>query len=142
MQGTELTAIGSLHRRTDMADIFWGLAVIACCALATFCATLWASRQSSHFARDVMALAVVALIFVYFRFLWYNPRLAGFLPFSNVVIVGNWFPLAAAVLGGLAWGRIPGHAYRRTLFVGGLALTSAYSLVCPLLGDRPVCVTV
>lgn len=125
-----------------MSDIYWGFALIGGLGLGIFFTTVWVSRKLPRYVSDPLALAVVVTIFAYIQFLWYNTRLVAFLPFSNLIILGNWFPLAAGALGGLAWQRIPGRIVRKSIFVGGLASTSAYSLVCPVLGDPPLCVNV
>jgi hypothetical protein len=125
-----------------MADIYWGLIVISSLGVGFFILTLIATRRLPRYIDDIIALLVVVAIFGYIRFVWYNPRLVSWLPFSNLIIVGNWFPIAAGVLGGLAWRRMPGRVYRKSIVVGALAGTSLYSLVCPLLGDLPQCLDV
>jgi hypothetical protein len=125
-----------------MADIYWGLSIISSVAVGAFFLTLVATRRLSRLVDDGVALLVVVAIFTYIRFVWYNPRLVSWLPVSNLIIVGNWFPIGAAILGGLAWRRMPGRIYRKSIVVGALACTSVYSLVCPLLGDLPQCLEV
>ena len=125
-----------------MADIFWGLIVISSLGVGMFILTLVATRKLPRYVDDGFALLVVAAIFTYIRFVWYNTRLVTLLPFSNLIILGNWFPVAAGILGGLAWRRMPGRIYRKSIVVGALACTSLYSLVCPLIGDPPQCLDV
>jgi hypothetical protein len=125
-----------------MADIIWGLAVVGMVAFGAFGLTLFLTRKLPRYANDLLAFLVVLLIFAYIRYLWYHPRLATILPFSNLVIVGNWFPVVAGALGGLAWRRIPGKYWRKSFFIGGLSFASIYSVVWPLLGETPSCMNI
>ncbi|MGE0759035.1 MAG: hypothetical protein AB7F89_10890 [Pirellulaceae bacterium] len=122
-----------------VADILSGMVVIGVLASACFGIALHAGRHLGRRARDFAAVTMVLAIYGYAHFFWYNPRLSWVLPFSNLVVLGNWFPLAAGALGGLAWGRLPGRWFRKLLFLGGLAGASVYSMVYPLMGESPEC---
>lgn len=125
-----------------MADLLWGFLVVCVVAFGTFGLTLSLSRRVPRYVSDLLALSVVALIFAYIRFVWYQTRLVDLLPYSNVVILGNWFPIAAGSLGGFAWHRIPGRIWRKSLFVGSLSAASVYSMIWPLVGQIPHCMDV
>jgi hypothetical protein len=122
-----------------MADIYWGLTVIGSLAVSVFLLAYWLGRRLPRRLGNAAALIVVLALFAYIQFLWYNTRLVHCLPLSNVIVTGNWFPLAAGALGGLAWHRIPGRCLRRGMFVGGLSGASIYSVCYPLLGAVPQC---
>jgi hypothetical protein len=84
-------------------------------------------------------LATLLATALFVVFLRDNVLLARCLPFSNLIVLGNWFPIAAAILAGLAWRHTPGGRLRRSWPVVGLALVGSYAGVQPLLGRTPVC---
>lgn len=121
------------------ADLVVGLAVIAALAVGLFLLTArWAERLSP-WACNVAAIAVVAGLFFYIRHVWYDPRLAGWLPLTNLIVVGNWLPLFAAVIASLVWRRNAHLPRRRLITVGGLAICSSLAVLFPLLGSAPQC---
>ena len=122
-----------------MLDLLWGIALVAALAVVLFLATAHLVRRLPGSALGILGLAVVAALFIYIRSVWYDVRLTQWLPFSNLIVLGNWLPLFAAVLAGLAWEQTRGHGWRRALFAGGLGLTALYALVHPLLGSAPKC---
>src|SRR5262245_35572120 len=88
-----------LQRRLSMAlDLMWGIALIMALTAGLFLATATLARHLSHRALSVVALFVVGALLLYIRSLWYDVRLAAWLPFSNLIVLGNWLPLLAAVL--------------------------------------------
>src|SRR6266508_1107007 len=116
-----------------MGDLALAYGVLALLALGLFLISGSLARRFSPRAADVAALAVVLLLFFYVRTLWYDPRLAGWLPFSSLIVLGNWLPLFAAVLAGIVWSKqFHSHWRRRALLVEltGAGLTAA---IYPLL---------
>jgi hypothetical protein len=79
------------------------------------------------------------MLFAFIRFAWYQARLTNLLPYSNLIILGNWFPIAGAAMAGLASHRVPGTVWRRVACVCGLLGATTYSLVWPFLGAVPQC---
>jgi hypothetical protein len=122
-----------------MADLYFGVALIALLSALVFALTFYVSRSSPRFVSDGLALLIVAGIFAYIRYAWYHTALVEFLPFSNLVILGNWFPMAASALGGLAWHRIPGQVWRKFFSVAGVIGAAAYTLIWPICGTAPRC---
>ena len=122
-----------------MADLYFGLAAMALLAIGLFYAGLRIREKGPRFVADVIAGLTVVGTILYVVYLWDNVLLSKFLPFSNLVIVGNWFPLAAGFLSGLVWHRVPGKIYRKGLLVLSLVGVAAYSLIEPLLGSPPHC---
>jgi len=84
-----------------------------------------------------MAVTSVLLTVFYVRFLWDDIRLAHWLPFSNLVVVGNWLPVASTFLAGVVWRRI--EHWRRIIGVAALWIAGGYASVAPLLARTPVC---
>jgi hypothetical protein len=98
-----------------MADIWVGLAIMTLLdvALAALALKLRVGRR----ALLALAAGTVVAIILFVIFLFDNLRLALLLPFSNLVVVGNWMPPLACFLAGLAWRLTPRPAWRRRLIV-------------------------
>ncbi len=122
-----------------MTDLYYGLVCIGALAIVLFLGSLWCSYHVGRITSDLAAVIVVVLMFFYIRHLWYDVSLAAMLPYSNLIVVGNWFPLAAGLLGGFAWTRIAGRLVRKTICTASLALAAGYASVSPILGDVPRC---
>jgi Peptidase C39 family len=82
---------------------------------------------------------VVIVLFAYIRYVWDHPVLAAWLPFSNLIVVGNWLPLFSAALAGLVWGRMAAVPLRRSIVVGALGAAGSVAAVYLLLGQPPAC---
>ena len=122
-----------------MTDLYVALAVLGGLTIALFAGSLWCSYRISQVLSDLLAMLVVAVMFFYIRHLWYDVRLTRILPFSNLIVVGNWLPPLAGLLGGFAWRRIYGRIYRKTLCTAALAAAAGYAAVLPILGEPPAC---
>ena len=123
-----------------MSDLAAGLCLMVALSVVVYRLGLHTGRHSQRLSALAGLLAVVCLL-SYCFLLWDNLFLARWLPFSNVIVIGNWLPLIAAFISGLAWSTIPGHAARRAVSVGCLLSMGAYVTVEPLLGNAPVCGT-
>jgi hypothetical protein len=122
-----------------MADLYIGLAILGGLSIAVFVGSLWCSYRISRVLSDLLAILVVVVMFFYIRHLWYNVRLTAILPFSNLVVIGNWLPPLAGLLAGFAWRRIYGRIVRKTLCTSALAGVAGYAAVLPMLGEPPRC---
>ena len=120
-------------------DLVWGIALIAALAVALFLATAAIARRLSPQILSGLAILVVGALLLYIRSIWYDVRLANWLPFSNLIVLGNWLPLLAAVLAGLAWEKTRGCSWRRIGTTGALGCTALYALLYPVLGTAPRC---
>lgn len=122
-----------------MADLYWAVVLMAALSGAAFCLSLYATRSSPRWLCDVLAVLTICAVFVYVRYVWYNPRLATFIPVSSLVVLGNWFLPAMAFLAGLVCRRVPGGAVRKSISLAALVVMGCYATVAPLLGQAPVC---
>ena len=122
-----------------MSDIYFGLAVMALLSCGLFSAVVRLSRRLPDRACDAAALLTLAAIAAYIHYLWDSATLAHLLPFSNLIVVGNWFLPATAILAALAWRRVPGHVARKAFSVAALLGTGVYSVALPLRGEPPRC---
>lgn len=99
-----------------MIDLLLGLLLLA---IATMFATAlgWQiGRRISGAWCDCFAVVVVVTAGIYGNFVWQRVSLAEAIPFSNLIVVANWFPIFAAFLVALAWQRIPGGSFQRPLW--------------------------
>jgi len=117
-------------------DLYLGLAVMA---VLSGCAFVLGNRLAGghRWVGNGLAIATVLLTLFYIRFAWDDIRLARLLPFSNLVIVGNWLPLASTFLAGVVWRRI--RHWRRVVGVAALWIAGGYAAATPLLAKPPVC---
>ncbi|MEZ6111450.1 MAG: cysteine peptidase family C39 domain-containing protein [Pirellulaceae bacterium] len=122
-----------------MTDIYLGLALIAAVSLALFLGSARLVRAWPNWACDLAALGIVVVMLLYIQFAWYGVWLVDWLPFSNLIVIGNWLPLFGAVLAAFVWQRLRDDGGRRRLVVGALAATAVYASVHPLLGHTPEC---
>ena len=113
-----------------MQDLYLGLAVMAVLSACAF--ALGHSLAGGHkWVGNGLAIATVLLTLLYIRFVWNDIRVARLLPFSNLVVVGNWLPLASTFLAGVVWRRI--RHWRRAVGVGALWIAGGYAAASPLL---------
>ncbi|HZN33494.1 MAG TPA: peptidase C39 [Pirellulaceae bacterium] len=122
-----------------MGDLVLALGVLTLAALGLFLLTVRWTRCWSPRACDLAGLAVVVLLLVYIRTLWYDLRLAHWLPLASLVVLGNWLPLFAAVLAGLVWNRTSDRPLRRRIAVLELTAAGILAAIYPLLGASPAC---
>ena len=120
-----------------MADLYLALALTAAVSFAAFLVGLALGRRLGPVAVAVAALLTCAFIVGFVRFAADHLLLAGLLPFSNVVVLGDWLPPAVALLAGLAWQRIPGRAWRKGLLVVPLVLLCGFRSANTLFGPTP-----
>ena len=122
-----------------MTDIYLGLAIITAVATVLFFVAWRLCKAVPQRVADAVSVSTVLATIFYAFFLWDNIALARLLPFSNLIVLGNWFPLAAGFLAGSAWNRVPGGAWRKGFSVLALATVAGYAAMQPLLGDPPKC---
>ncbi len=127
-----------------MWDLYLGIAIILLLMVMCFAVTLRLTRDLPKHWCDVLAILTVLAIGIYARWIWDDTVMGRLLPFSNLIIVSNWFPLATGILAALVWRRIEGgrQSRPRQIFATAiLGISATYSLVRPLMGDVPVCGT-
>lgn len=136
-----------------MTDLYLGLVIMILLGGVMFALTLRVTRKAPMWLVDGLAGLVVVGIAVYARWIWEDLFVARLLPFSNLIVVSNWFPLAAGMLAGLAWRRIGnkpakflglgkgeyGSTPRKALVATVLFAAGAFSLIWPILGSPPIC---
>lgn len=122
-----------------MTDIYSGMCLMLLLSAACFAATRRAARGVPFWVCDLSGAIIVAAICAHIRWLWDDVRLAQWLPYSNLIVVGNWYFPLAGVLAGLAWRRIETSVVRRWAVLILLLSSSLYTCVQPVLGAPPLC---
>lgn len=122
-----------------MTDIYSGALV-----MLSICSLLWivglkATQHRSKRLGNLVASLVVLLIVAYIVFLWDNAVLTSLIPYSNVIVLGNFFPIGAAVLSGIACGRLTKFRGRQAATAIGMLVAGIVGLSWPMIGPTPEC---
>lgn len=121
-----------------MSDLITSLILISTVSCAAFAATVRFCRHRSESAGKFVALVVISAGTAYFLLVWNQPVLARVVPYSGLIVLGNWFPVFAALLAATVWSS-PSGLIRRAVPVVSLGLVSAIALVTPFVGRQPDC---
>lgn len=122
-----------------MTDIYSGLAILATISAALFFLGLRLSRSATTKRVTFIALATVCGIGIYIVWLDDSVLLARLLPFSNLIVLGNWFLPACAFLAGTVWRKLPGSVMRRSVYTTLLLGVGLFAVVQPIWGSPPTC---
>lgn len=120
-----------------MLDIAVGIFVIGLISALLFVASQRASRVLGQRLVHLLGILVIALILTYVIHVQGHPRLAQVLPFSNLIVVGNWQPLFVSVLAGLLWHRLPPQVWRKSAATCALVGACLLSIYRPILAQPP-----
>lgn len=119
-------------------DLLTGLSIILAITLVAFVATVRLSRERSPRTRNLIGIGTIAIGTAYFCIAWNQPLLAQLIPTSGLIVLGNWFPVFAAVLAGLVHVDVTSPV-RRAVPIAALSLVAAGAMAYPMLGARPEC---
>src|SRR5262245_31979940 len=122
-----------------MTDIYCGMSLMLLLAAACFVWTRRTVRGLPRLVCDFLALLIVAAICAHIRWIWDDIRLAQWLPYSNLIVISNWYVPLAGVLAGLAWRQIEQSSPRRWTAVLLLLGASLYASIQPVWGVPPHC---
>ena len=122
-----------------MGDLLLALAIMAVFAVSSFLLIAVVARRLSWWQRNALALLIVSAMVLYSRLLWQETVLADWLPFSNLIVISNWFPLFLAALAGVVIEMRRLALVRRAAVVTVLGGFGAFALALPLLGQTPRC---
>jgi hypothetical protein len=120
-----------------MWDIAVGVLIVAALSLGLFRWSLAITHRCSSRTSNCIVSALVALVVADAVLIHGTLSLARILPFSNVIVVGNWIPLGAAMLAGIAGAQPKIPLWRRVslgLLLAGLA---SYTLTRDIVGSAP-----
>ena len=120
-----------------MADIVLGILVIFALSAGLFWYGFRTGRHRSQ--RISLWIGGLAVVFLLFFALAVHGRLilAQLLPFSNVIVLGNWIPPGAAFVAGILAGQRAIPPWRRTVLALLLVILGWYAVGCDFLGPAP-----
>ncbi|HEY7087771.1 MAG TPA: cysteine peptidase family C39 domain-containing protein [Tepidisphaeraceae bacterium] len=119
-----------------MSDLAIGLVIIGVLSALLLLATLRISRSLPRRTANLLAIMTVALMLANSLLFHDSVILTHLLPFSNLVVIGNWAPLFVAALTGLIWWRVPG-GIRRVAVVSALGFVCLLAMYVPILSTAP-----
>lgn len=122
-----------------MRDLWIGMAINLTVSFVCGYVMRQFSRQWTLRWVDVVGVVLAFALVGYIVAVWDRPCLARWLPYSNLIVLGNAFPLFAAVLAGLSCRRLRGRPHTRTTAVVLLIVVGVGALIRPLLGTAPAC---
>ncbi|MBI1314997.1 hypothetical protein GC176_27210 [bacterium] len=121
-----------------MSDLLVSLTLVALASAGLFGLAVAGSRSCRASRRNLLACLTVLLGAAYSGLLWDRVLLSRLIPHADLIVLGNWFPLFAALLAGLAWTGTPDRL-RRCLSSGALLAAGGWAVAYPLLGAAPQC---
>jgi hypothetical protein len=122
-----------------MDDLLLGAAIMAAIGWGVFRVTQTASEGLSWYQQNLVAVLILLGMAGYGGWLWNRAMLAGWLPFSNLVIVSNWFPIFLLALAGVVIDMREMWCWRRRFLLTVIVSFAAFAMVYPLLGVPPQC---
>lgn len=122
-----------------MGDIYLGLLILGTLASALFFVGRATGRRVSRGSSNALAALTFLGLVAYTLWLFDQILLARILPFSNLIVLGNWYPMAGGFLGGLAFAQSSKQGFRRWLPAVGLQFAAFLSVTSPLWGSAPRC---
>lgn len=108
-------------------------------AMVVFVASARAFRSASSRERQFAAIVIVLCGAVYGLWGWDQIWLSTFIPASTLIVLGNWLPLFAAALAGIAVRATELPLWRRGFCASGMLAAGFYAAAFPILGTSPLC---
>lgn len=122
-----------------MSDLLWGFVILVVWTVVMFALAYRLTRHRSGRRLEWLVAATTFAVIGYVAFLWDNILLARVLPFSNLIVLGNWFPPLLGFLAGLAWNGVSGSWWKKSIYLVGMLVLAVGALVKPLRGNVPDC---
>lgn len=120
-------------------DLLYGYGVMTGLTVILFLlGVVIGSRVSRTFSLGVLVF-LVGMIVLYLRYLWDDMLLSNLLPFSNLIVIGNWLPPLTGIIAGVAWKSMPGSMRRRNGYTVVEFLIAALAMILPVWGQAPLC---
>lgn len=123
----------------EMFDLYVGVAIMLTVSAGLFLIGRRIAILGPRWVTNVLAIVTIAGVGAYVYYLRDNMMMAVMLPYSNLIVLGNWFPVGVGFLGGLAWIRVYGGRIRKGIYTAVLLAVGVFALVQPLLGSPPEC---
>lgn len=120
-------------------DLMYGFGVMTGISGCLFLLGILVAEHASKRINVLILILTLATMGIYLYYLWDDILLAKLLPFSNLIVVGNWLPPLAGFLAGVAWKSMPGSLRRRNLYAVVMLVISLIAMVEPVWGTTPEC---
>lgn len=120
-------------------DLTYGIGVMTALTGVLFLVGVVAGERATRLTSVLLLTLAVSLCVLYLVFLWDDILLANLLPFSNLIVVGNWLPLFCGFIAGIAWRSMPGSLFRRNNYAIALSSMGLLALFAPIVGAVPQC---
>jgi len=120
-----------------MFDLVVAAVILLLASLGAFAIAMLAGRKLSPGVAALAGLVVIVLIVLFGLLLHGDVLLARILPFSGVIVLGNWFPVGTAALAGLVVGQATIPVWRRSLAAFLLLVMACYAVAYPLIRQKP-----
>ncbi|MBT4864162.1 MAG: hypothetical protein HON53_03450 [Planctomycetaceae bacterium] len=120
-------------------DLYVGVVIMLAVSSGLFLLGRRIAILGPRWLTNVLAILTIAGVGAYAVYLRDNMLMAIMLPYSNLIVLGNWFPVGVGFLGGLAWIRVYGGRVRKGIYTAVLLAVGLFALLQPLLGSPPEC---
>jgi hypothetical protein len=120
-------------------DLYLGIAIMVAVSSGLFLLGRRIAILGPRWLTNVLGILTIAGVGAYVIYLRDNMMMAIMLPYSNLIVLGNWFPVGVGFLGGLAWIRVYGGRVRKGIYTAVLLAVGLFALLQPLLGTPPKC---
>ena len=120
-------------------DLMYGFGVMTGITGCLFLLGIVVAERASKRLSVLVLSVVLTLIGAYLFYLWDDILLAKLLPFSYLIVVGNWLPPMASFLAGVSWKSMPGSLRRRNSYTAAVLLIAIIAMIEPVWGTAPSC---
>ena len=120
-----------------MGDLYLAMAIVTVLGAAALAATVRVTRRWPRAALLPALLVGFAWLTVYVKYVVDAPIVATLMPVSSAVVLGNWTPVLAAALAGVAYRAIGGPVWRPLVTLVPLVGFAFYSAWWPVFSPRP-----
>ena len=92
-------------------DLTYGIGVMTALTAVLFLVGVVVGERSTRWTSVLILTFSVVLCVLYLFYLWDDILLANLLPFSSLIIVGNWLPLFSGFIAGPGLEKHARHAF-------------------------------
>ena len=120
-----------------MDDLTIGFLIAGVASILACCVGIYAARRIKGILRTLLVGAYVTLVLAFAVKLQGRLVLAQWLPFSNVILVGNLTTIGAAGFAGMVWGWQSVPLWRRLIFGAGMWAVAVVALLSQMPRNPP-----
>jgi len=120
-----------------MSDLYFGILILLVASAVLFIGGLWVGKRLKPRAAGLLFMLTLAALLVYEKFAADQLWMAKLLPFSNLVVIGNFYPPLVALAASFALRILPKGILRRSVLLIPFLLLSWVALVRTVFGAPP-----